>query len=115
MPIAAGLLAAVAMLSSTEPRAAPDEVFAPDKFPFPVEIRNECFDPVWLFYGRDPAQRSENLVNVNGWAQSVELMMPGDVLRLVDRDLLELGRVTVQPDTSSIVVLPSCTALQERA
>jgi hypothetical protein len=76
-----------------------------------VMVHNECADPVWLFYGREPPVRPEDAVLLAGRASAAQAMLEGDVVWLLAADRSPLDDATVGAKTTDVVVHASCRSI----
>jgi hypothetical protein len=102
----AGLLAAVLVVPLLIQAQAPfeEQVRA-------VTIRNSCPQTVRLFYGRHSPLQAQNMTTLGPYMQSVEPLLPGDMVWLLDANAEELDRSIVDYDVVAITVDPSCLRL----
>ncbi len=73
-----------------------------------IEVDNQCSNPVYLHYGRTPPLRPQDVLWLNGKAQTTPYMIPGDVLWVYDDAGLFIGNAVVGSQTDTIVIGSSC-------
>jgi hypothetical protein len=76
-----------------------------------VTVRNDCPRSVWIFYGRHPPLRTQDMFSIGPHMQEVRSMLPGDMVWLLDGHARELDRIVFEVGMEAIRVLPSCTRL----
>jgi hypothetical protein len=77
-----------------------------------VTVRNDCPRTAWLYFGRHPPLQPQDMFAMGPHMQSVEPVMPGDMLWLLDANAQELDRAVFEAGVETISVLRSCTHLR---
>ena len=107
--VAAGLVAGLAATgvslysqpAETQEHPAPTDVRV-------VEVRNDCARTVWIWYGRGEPLRPEDAVTLAGRSSSLESMLEGDTVWVLDDTREGVDSARVSATTKRVSIDESC-------